>query len=538
MPAPVTKDMLDPKTPKSVVVKSEARVPVTDPTAGVAVTPKAAAKPAAHRLVTLGDSLTHGFQSGAIYHTEIAYPRIIARELGWADDFRYPRYGGPGGLPINIELIIRRLEAQFGDKVNWWELAPAAFSLRATMDEIEDYWERGPGVLPAKPAGIHHNLGVYGWDLRDALSRTGKYCQGSLKQPKDDFLDQIVQDANDRAALRVLPPTTGAGNANLSTVGAAEALGKDGGIETLIVFLGANNALGSVLDLDVRWSQERVGGGKAPKGSKAPPAYQDLAQKKAFNVWDPEHFQVELDELTARIAKIDARHVIWGTVPHVTIVPVARGVATKVRPGSRYFPYYTRPWISDAAFDPADDPHLTENEARAIDSAIDQYNDAIVEAVRQARRKGRDWYVLDTAGVLDRLAARRYVVDPIARPAWWHPYELPPTLARLAPTPDSRFFMSGPGGRTQGGLFSLDGVHPTTIAYGILAQEFINVMQLAGVQFYYGDGKTPRTSPVTVDFESLVALDTLISDPPRSLSDDLSLVGWLDQKVDLFKRLF
>jgi hypothetical protein len=293
-----------------------------------------------------------------------------------------------------------------------------------------------------------------------------------------------------------------------------------------------------VLSLSVSWSQEGKDKNKKTNGGKGTPAYQDLQQKEAFNVWDPEHFQVELDELARRIAKIDARHVIFGTVPHVTIVPLARGVASKVRPGSRYFPYYTRPWISDADFDPANDPHLTENEARAIDSAIDQYNDAIVAAVKQARKKGRDWYVLDTAGVLDRLASRRYVVDPIARPDWWHPYELPSALTRLSPTPDSRFFMSGPGGRTQGGLFSLDGVHPTTIAYGILAQEFINVMQLAGVPFYYGDGKTPRQGPVTVDFEGLVALDTLISDPPRSLSNDLSLVGWLDQKIDLFKRLF
>ena len=395
MPAPVTDDMRDPKTPASVEIRSEARVPVTDPTVGVALAP-AAPRPAAHRLVALGDSLTHGFQSGAIYHTELSYPRIIARELGWADEFRYPRYGGPGGLPINIELIIRRLEGQFGDKLDWWELASAAFALRSTMDEIEDYWERGPGSLPAKAAGIHHNLGMYGWDLRDALSRTAKYCEASIKQPKDDFLSQIVEDASARAALRVLPPTAVPGNANLSTVGAAEALGKDGGIETLIVFLGANNALGSVLSLEVNWSQE----GKKAKGAKGPKDYQDLEKKAAFNVWDPEHFQVELDELVGRIAKIDAQHVIWGTVPHVTIAPVARGVATKVRPGSRYFPYYTRPWISDADFDPADDPHLTENEARAVDSAIDQYNDAIVAAVKQARQKGRPWYLLDAAGVL------------------------------------------------------------------------------------------------------------------------------------------
>jgi hypothetical protein len=49
-----------------------------------------------HRLVVIGDSLTHGFQSGAIYNTELAYGAIVAHELAW-DGFRFPRYGGPGG---------------------------------------------------------------------------------------------------------------------------------------------------------------------------------------------------------------------------------------------------------------------------------------------------------------------------------------------------------------------------------------------------------------------------------------------------------
>jgi hypothetical protein len=30
----------------------------------------------------------------------------------------------------------------------------------------------------------------------------------------------------------------------------------------------------------------------------------------------------------------------------------------------------------------------------------------------------------------------------------------------------------------------------------------------------------------------------VISDPPRSLASDVGLVGWLDQKLDVFKRLF
>jgi hypothetical protein len=220
-------------------------------------------------------------------------------------------------------------------------------------------------------------------------------------------------------------------------------------------------------------------------------------------------------------------------VPHVTIAPIARGVGTKIRRGSRYFPYYTRPWINDEDFDAKNDPHITEQEARAIDSAIDQYNGYITEAVRGARNEGRDWYLLDVASILDRLAARRFIEDQLARPKWWTKYELPAELAALSPAPDSRFFESGPRGRTGGGLFSLDGVHPTTIGYGILAQELINVMQQhVGVKFYLGDGSTERTGPVTVDFRRLITRDTLISDPPRSLTSDVRLIGWIDQTLD------
>lgn len=50
-----------------------------------------------HRLVAIGDSLTHGFQSGAVFNTDLSYPAIIAKELGWFDEYRYPRYGGHGG---------------------------------------------------------------------------------------------------------------------------------------------------------------------------------------------------------------------------------------------------------------------------------------------------------------------------------------------------------------------------------------------------------------------------------------------------------
>ena len=513
--------------PKEVRIRTKTREPETDPTLGVAVKVVRTGTPR-HRLVTIGDSLTHGFQSGAIYNTDLSYPAIIAWELGWYQQFRRPHYEGFGGLPLNIEYLVRNLEGEFGESIDLLEVPLAALRVRHLMDEVEDWWERRVGSEPPNVAEINHNLGVYGWDLRDALVLTARKSLDAIERPKDQFLSQSVENANERAAVRVLASARGGldltpfqAAAALGAEGTEETAGKGPGIETLIVFLGSNNALSTVTQLRVSWSDK---------------GYDDPDVKGRYNVWRPSHFAKEFDLVAAEVEKIQARHVIWATVPHVTIAPVARGVGAKERLGSRYFPYYTRPWIEDKDFDPANDPHLTGQQARAIDSAIDDYNDHITSVVRSARGRGLDWYLLDVCGLLDRLAARRYALDPSARPDWWTPYELPPELQALSPVPDTRFFRSDAGGRTMGGIFALDGVHPTTIGYGIVAQEFCNVMARAGVVFR-SRGDTPRPTPVRVDFGRLVRLDSLISHPPVSLGSDLRLIGWLDERVDFLRRL-
>ena len=147
------------------------------------------------------------------------------------------------------------------------------------------------------------------------------------------------------------------------------------------------------------------------------------------------------------------------------------------------------------------------------------------------RKAKSDWYLLDVAGLLDRIAARRYIDDPNARPPWWTPYPLPPALAELTPTPDSRFLAGdGHGGRATGGLFSLDGVHPTTVAYGMIAQELVNIMRLAGVPFRQARSATERLDPVTVDFARLIRRDTLISSPPQNITPGLHTLGWADKR--------
>jgi hypothetical protein len=536
MPISITPDMQDSKTPDDVIIRAEARQPITDPTLGIAVSVERAGTPR-HRLVAIGDSLTHGFQSGAIFKTGLSYPVLIAQEMGWDQQIRYPTYNGPGdGLPFNLERLARQLEQKFGTNIDWWESMPTLLFLREYLDGIEDYWERGEGTYFPNQGEINHNLAVYGWDLRNTLSRNADICQQVLAKapPKDNFLSQVVEHHNERAALRVLDSARDVTSKALTPLQAAAALSGEGtretndgdGIETLLILIGANNALGSILTFNVQWTAE---------------GYDDMDINDQYTVWRPIHFKAELDKVVEEVKKIRARHVIWGTVPHITIAPFARGVASKVKPGSRYFPYYTLPWLSDADFNPNRNPHITEQEARAIDSAIDQYNDAITGVVRQARQEGKDWYLFETAGLLDRLAARRYIEDPAARPSWWEEvggqYPLPPEIHALSPVPDTRFFLSDAQGRSSGGLFSLDGIHPTTIGYGILAQELINVIQLAGVKFYQTDGVTERSGSVKIDFNRLIALDSLISHPPKTVSSVFERITWIDKNFNLFNSL-
>jgi len=183
-------------------------------------------------------------------------------------------------------VIVRDLEERFGDDVSPWELPMALFHLRHRLAEAEHWWDQGPGsVLPPRGA-INHNLGIYGWDLRDALSRNADNAQEGLGSPAGHHLVPLVRNADRISAGRVLDSARTSQGAPMTPFEAAAALSQEGadtdpdgdGIETLIVLLGANNALGSVIKLEVHWSGE---------------GYDTLDGKGKYNVWQPQHFEHE-----------------------------------------------------------------------------------------------------------------------------------------------------------------------------------------------------------------------------------------------------
>ena len=271
-------EYLDANTPPDVDVTDRVRDRYPDPTLGVAV-PDAAAGTAAHPLVTVGDSVTHGMSSGAVSRPDGAWPAMVADCL--AADLRAPTYGGPlGGLPFNIEGLLRRLQDKFGERLNPLELIGLPVELHSLVDANEDYWERGAGAV-APSLGIRSaNLGIYGWDVRDCLSYTAGVAAARLaaSPPHDDLLGAVPSNDSDLAARSVLAPFGPAA----AQIDAARWFGEHGGIGTLVVAHGANNALRAVVDKNVVWS----GAG-----------YDTLDGKGGYTVWRPMHFALEYGRL-------------------------------------------------------------------------------------------------------------------------------------------------------------------------------------------------------------------------------------------------
>lgn len=64
-----------------------------------------------HRLVVIGDSISHGFKSFAVAETMRSWPALVAGAAGMT--FEYPEYPGPPecpGLPLNLEATVRYLQ--------------------------------------------------------------------------------------------------------------------------------------------------------------------------------------------------------------------------------------------------------------------------------------------------------------------------------------------------------------------------------------------------------------------------------------------
>jgi hypothetical protein len=81
----------------------------------------------------------------------------------------------------------------------------------------------------------------------------------------------------------------------------------------------------------------------------------------------------------------------------------------------------------------------------------------------------------------------------------------------------------------------LDGVHPKTIGYGIIAQEILNIMHRADVQFEKSGVVVP--GPPQIDFANILSLDSLMSAPPTTITEDLGIIRTINRFVDIAEKL-
>src|SRR4051812_18215262 len=210
----------------------------------------------AARLVTIGDSLTQGFQHASIRRSSWAFPAMMARALG-SQPFRAADFAGDGagGPLLDLEILLDRLSDDCGKKIDLWELPKALLTVQRTMSQIEDFWERGPGTRPSDTGPIHHNLGVWGFEVLDALTLSDAVCARHIPPPVDNLLRQLPEHGMYRTARRVFNPAARGDLSELTAPALAKRLADDGGIENLLVGLGANNALGTCVSLELRRSK-------------------------------------------------------------------------------------------------------------------------------------------------------------------------------------------------------------------------------------------------------------------------------------------
>ena len=479
------------------------------------------------KLFTIGDSISQGFMSGAAARTDLSYSSLIANQLG-IKKYQYPHWPH-GGLPVNIEDLFREIERKYGANISTleWGLA-IADTIPSYLNIIERYYERGDGAANKKyreKDQFFHNVAVRGFNVSDSWLIDPKYCKHQISEKKSkNGLYSSVDDSFLRTALRVLNPQLLDEHDDKSQLDWLKYHSDNEGVENVIIWLGSNNALGTILSLSINFTE-----GKGQVTDKASDIFAN--EKGVYNLWHPKDFEADYSELLDRLDDIlegkDTK-VFLGTVPLVTIAPLAKGVGetfdvktedTKDQKTGEdhtvtYFKYYTYfPFDEEFAFKTG--INLSFTQVLHIDNCIREYNTIIKKLAEERNRKYPDRYsIIDYSAILDSLAFKRNGGVP--------QYKFPDHFKFQYPLPNTKYYHADTDGNLkQGGIFSLDGVHPTPIAHGLIAYETLKVMRDAGVQ---------NIDPEALNWDQIIESDTLYQKPisiMHEIYDNTKLSEWL-----------
>lgn len=463
------------------------------------------------RLFTIGDSISQGFMSLAAAKTELCYSTILAECLGLKTgcttdgntEYIYPDWPA-NGLPFNMEAVLRCLERRYDRDIKFLEWIGVPSIVNSYLDTTEKFYEctdlykDKPYHLPVKH---FHNVSVFGNCVHDAWMLTPELCKTMIKKKKvsDDYFEG-PSSPRYRTALRVLDPMLN--GENRSALDWLKYHCENEGVENIIIWLGANNALGTLLKMKIN------------EFNTADPLNESYEKRDSCNLWSAENFETDFRELIRRVNTIldnpknknPHTKVFIGTVPLVTIAPLAKGVGCatpydKKNPDNNlYFESYSFVFFSDKTAAESQ-KSLSREDVIKIDERITGFNNSIENIINEQGNNNR-YYKVDICEALLKMAFRRNNGHPT--------YEFPSLLKQqLLYNPTTLYYRVDRNGKIyNGGLFSLDGVHPTVIGQGIIAHEFRKVMEQSGVVF-----------TKTIDWKKIVDSDTLTSYPLRLIEE-------------------
>lgn len=459
----------------------------------------------------MGDSMAQGFKNGGIYRTDLSFPAFLARAMGKTVHFETPSFSAQAGIPVNMEVLIRGLEEKFGKEITFWNSFQAGRDIYTTLKRIKSYWDGHLKSLKVERNTPFQNQAVWGFSLSDSWLMTERYCRNYIDENKPEYsvFSVLPDNAMYTTARMVLNPSFDPSFENMSMIDNVTALQEDGGIENLIACIGHNNVVGAVTQLNFVYSEEN-----------------DVNKPYAgrtCTLFRPGHFERELRMLYEKLSRLKIKRVFVPTLPYVTIPPAIRGVNENLsEPSGKYFDYYARFWIWDEDFDPKKHPHITRNEAILLDQIVDQYNTVIK---RLADEFG--FHVVPVNRHVSAVARRRH---PSGKSKIsWYPEAFIEALRKnektsylinedgtLRLSTDYLRLNQETGKIDRGGIFSLDGLHPTTIGYGLIANIYKTSMEKYGVSFDH-----------PIDWDYVIESETLVTDPPALLHDLRMLLRFL-----------
>ena len=456
-------------------------------------------------LFTIGDSVSQGFMSGAAARTDLCYSTLIAKAMGLqpGNNYNFPKWP-KGGLPCNLEELMRALSRRYGADINALEWLTILSEINKYIDQSEDYYERGAGnertPYDSGKVDFFHNISVEGFKVADAWNVCPALCKEIIAEENlhtggDNYLfNGWPNAAFYRIAHKVLNPSLDGKYDKFTQLDWLQHHVDQRGVKNLLLWLGNNNVLGSVVGLQI----------KQTRNSTVKMGH--LKQTK-WNLWHPDHFREEYDVLLNKVAEIMGKNncktwrVFVGNIPLLTILPIAKGVgpSQEIKDRGIYYKYYTY-FPFEEEFAKKTGNHLTMDDAIYIDECITEYNKTIGDLINSKNDAigHKAFFLVDISKMLSDLAWKRNEGRP--------PFNfeaVDPIFKYKYPRINTKYYHADMKGRfRQGGIFSLDGVHPTAIAHGLIANEFMKVMGANGVNF-----------PGKLDWKQIFRDDTLYSNP-------------------------